>query len=68
MAKGNGKGRDVQEQILEELRALNKKIGALREDVGQVNQRLDRVIENTGAHWRDLERRVAALEHSRSTK
>lgn len=64
MAKSNGKGRDVQEQILEELKALNDKIGSLREDV---TTRLDRVIENTGAH-RDLERRVAALEQGRPAR
>jgi hypothetical protein len=34
----------------------------LRAQVSAVNQRLDKVIENTGEHWRDLERRVRALE------
>lgn len=70
MAKGNGKGRDVQEQILDELRSfrgdlraevqtLNDRLAMLREDL---TLRLDKLIENTGAHWRDLERRVSALE------
>lgn len=66
MAKGNGKSRDVQEQILEELKTLNGRIESLTDRVGTLREdltmRLDRVIENTGAHWRDLERRVSALE------
>ena len=30
--------------------------------IDQTNERLDKVIENTGKYWRELERRVSALE------
>lgn len=66
MAKTNGEGQDVQEQILAELRALNERIGGVDDRIGGLREdltmRLDKVIENTGGHWRDLERRVEALE------
>jgi hypothetical protein len=61
---------EAQELILEELKRLNERVGTLREDLSgqldRVSRRLDKVIENTGAHWRGLDRRVAALERSRS--
>ena len=51
MAKGNGNS-TTDELILEEL----------RKGFASINERLDKVIENTGAHWRELEKRVKALE------
>ena len=37
---------------------------ALREELRQTNLRLDQIIVNTGAHWRDLDR---LREHARAT-
>ena len=51
MAKGNGKG-GIEQQLLDEL----------RKGFAQVTERLDRIIENTGTHWREHEKRLQVIE------
>ena len=45
--------------IRTELRQLSARVDANQE---QTNRRLDQLVENLGAHWRELDRRVTALE------
>lgn len=53
-------------ELRSEVGAVRTEIGELRNETRlglvQVNLRLDRVIENTGGHYRKLEDRIAALE------
>jgi hypothetical protein len=41
---------------------LSERLDQTNARLDQTNARLDQLIINTGAHWRDLERRVSALE------
>lgn len=73
MAKGNG-NKDPIEQVVEELRGMRAEFtselretraefkSGLRDLRVEMTTRLDRVIENTGGHYRRLEERIAALE------
>lgn len=54
--KGNGQ---VGDKVATIVSAIREEIGALRRDL---NARLDQIIENTGAHWREHEARLAAHE------
>lgn len=53
-------------EVASELGAVRSEIGELRNEtrlgMTRLELRLDRVIENTGGHYRRLEERVAALE------
>ena len=58
--------------IRDELRGVNARLERL--EVGQVrlessiagtNTRFDRLLENTGAHWRELDARVRKLERKK---
>lgn len=73
--KGNGEDRTIEVllAIQGELVRLGDRFDGLRGEFAelrtefvtfrrQINERLDRIIENTGEHWRDLERRVRVLE------
>jgi hypothetical protein len=76
MKKGNGKGKSFEDAVIERLDKHDRAFDGIRQSIAeltqqvmllvgearQTNLRLDRVIENTGAHWRDLDRRVSALE------
>lgn len=44
------------------LDVTNARLTLVEQGLVQVNTRLDRLIENTGGHYRKLEDRVAALE------
>jgi hypothetical protein len=65
---GNGEDRtvaallDIHAAIQRMDERMMRGFAELRAEIAATNQRLDRVIENTGEHWRDLERRVRALE------
>lgn len=72
MKKGNGK-KSFEELALERFAEHDRRFEAMQQQIaelttkllgaiGQVNTRLDQVILNTGSHWRDLERRVSAIE------
>ena len=56
MAGGNG---DIVGAIEKMGKKLGEKIDGLREDL---TTRLDKIVENTGAHWRDHEKRLKAIE------
>ncbi len=58
MARGNG-NTSFEQQVLDELRLVREELGAFR---SEFNARLDKIIENTGAHWRGLDTRVATVE------
>ncbi|MBI3181418.1 MAG: hypothetical protein HYZ28_04690 [Myxococcales bacterium] len=70
MAKGNGKAKSLEQQIVDRLDQVVAKIERGFEDLNasftaglrQVNERLDKVIENTGGYWRDHEERLRRLE------
>ncbi|MFZ5470312.1 MAG: hypothetical protein ACOZIN_12825 [Myxococcota bacterium] len=59
MAKGNGKTKSLEQQLLEEVRRGFDRVDGRLE---QISTRLDKVIENTGAHWRNLDARVKLIE------
>jgi hypothetical protein len=56
----------MQQQIAELTTKLLSALGELQTElVGRLdatNTRIDQLIVNTGGHWRDLERRVSAIE------
>ena len=54
--KGNGHVGGESETLVA---AIREEIGKLREDL---NGRLDKIIENTGARWREPDARLVALE------
>ena len=59
MAKGNGKARPFEQQLLEQMtRGFDRLDGRLE----RITERLDQLVENTGAHWRDHEKRLRAVE------
>ncbi len=39
-----------------------KGLAAVQGEIARTNVRIDKLIENTGEHWRDHERRISALE------
>ncbi|HVO29649.1 MAG TPA: hypothetical protein VMV18_02895 [bacterium] len=41
---------------------LSARLDLVNAAIGRGNDRLDRLVENTGGHWRDLDRRVSTLE------
>jgi hypothetical protein len=59
----NGNGHDVtQADILRVLERIERNTDETRAEVKQLNGRLDAILENLGAHHRDHERRIAAIE------
>jgi hypothetical protein len=67
MAKAKGNGRDlllekmvdVLEGLRADVQATNKRLNDLETSM---SSRLDAIIENTGGHYRDHERRIAGIE------
>jgi hypothetical protein len=64
---------DLLAQMMDELRGLRTEVRAFQEfararfdqmdaRMDRMDARLDQIVENTGAHWRDHESRIAALE------
>jgi hypothetical protein len=49
-------------RVDDRFRDVHSRLGELTNEVRQSNVRLDRVIENTGAHWRTLDERVRKIE------
>ena len=65
MAKGNGKTKPIEQQLLERMtRGFDRLDGRLE----QITHRLDRLVENTGSHWRDHEERLRAVEQKLGLK
>jgi hypothetical protein len=72
---------DLLRGIRDEIRGLRGDVDALRGEVRgldvrmhhveiaqiETNLRLEKLIENTGAHWRDVEARVTDLERWRES-
>ena len=65
--------------IRDEMRGMRADIGELRQEtraglselrvsLAVTNERLDKLVENTGTHWRDLEVRVRKLEQAAGAK
>jgi hypothetical protein len=44
------------------IEAMDRGFSELRAEIVKTNNRLDELIVNSGGHWRDLERRVTAIE------
>ncbi len=66
MAKGNGKSRPLDQQIVDRLDALADRMDAglerLHQDNLDTGKRLDRLVETQSGYWRDHEARLRAIE------
>ena len=60
MARKTNGHRNIEELLLEKFDEMNRRLETMSQQLAELRvdlgSRLDRVIENTGSHWRDLER------------
>jgi len=60
--KGTNGHSEFEGQMLQVLVDIRGELRDLSSRVEQTNSRLDQLIANSGTHWRELDRRVTALE------
>jgi hypothetical protein len=53
---------NVESAVVEGFRLVREDFADVRGELRRVNERLDAVVANTGAHWRTLDERVRKIE------